>query len=177
MKQDELFLTVNWCKEDIFEIFEKKGIPLSQTNFLKLKELGGAKTLLERTVEDGWEVLDIIVDLYKDEFIYDFVIIEHKSIPYVLSYDVLNDYCEKELGCDIGEFFFRGNTWDNRERLIDHLNLEDGMCRASLSDTHFEYVTWIYHNGDTEDLLMKKAKYLFEWLGIEVNGHIELEDY
>ncbi|RUS03535.1 hypothetical protein EFW59_04131 [Bacillus subtilis] len=51
------------------------------------------------------------------------------------------------------------------------------MCRASLSDTHFEYVTWIYHNGDTEDLLMKKAKYLFEWLGIEVNGHIELEDY
>ncbi|MEC2297607.1 hypothetical protein, partial [Bacillus subtilis] len=142
-----------------------------------LKELGGAKTLLERTVEDGWEVLDIIVDLYKDEFIYDFVIIEHKSIPYVLSYDVLNDYCEKELGCDIGEFFFRGNTWDNRERLIDHLNLEDGMCRASLSDTHFEYVTWIYHNGDTEDLLMKKAKYLFEWLGIEVNGHIELEDY
>ncbi|MGR0121660.1 hypothetical protein [Bacillus halotolerans] len=178
MKQDELFLNVTWYKEDIFKIFKKKGIPLSEENFLKLKEeLRGAKTLVERSIEDGWEkMICIIVDSLKKEFTYNFVIIEHQSIPYVLTYKVLENYCETELRCDVGEFL-EDYTWDDCERLIDHLNLKDEMCKASLSGTHFEYVTWIYHNGDSEDILTKKAKFLFEWLDIEIDGSIELENY
>ncbi|MCY9339749.1 hypothetical protein MOF28_15445 [Bacillus haynesii] len=71
MIQDDLFLTVNWYKDDIFEVFEKKEIPLTQANFSKLKELGGASTLRDRAIQEGWEMLDIIVDMYKKEFRYD----------------------------------------------------------------------------------------------------------
>jgi hypothetical protein len=34
MKHDELFLTVNWYKDDIFGVFENKGIPLYRYEFL-----------------------------------------------------------------------------------------------------------------------------------------------
>ncbi|RDY83161.1 MULTISPECIES: hypothetical protein [Bacillus amyloliquefaciens group] len=176
MKQDDLFLTITWSKEDIFEVFKKKGIPMTQENFLKLKELRGDNTLLERSIDDGWEMLHIIVDSFIEEFTYRFVIIEHQSIPYVLTYKVLENYCDTELGCDVGEFL-EDYTWDACERLIDHLNLNDNMCRASISDTHLEYVTWIYHNGDSEDILTEKAKFLFEWLDIEIDGSIELENH
>ncbi|GIN75084.1 hypothetical protein PVM79_18420 [Bacillus licheniformis] len=178
MKHDQLFLTVNWYKDDIFGVFENKGIPLTDTNFSKLKKLG-ATTLHEQSVKNGWEILDTLVDMYEKEFVYDeeaFVIIEHGDIPYVLTYKQLNNYCTQELNCSV-RAFLEDYTWDDSKRLIDHLNLNNRICKAYLEQTAFEYATWIYYDGtDTDELLEKKATFLFEWLNIKVDGDVSLED-
>ncbi|TWJ48164.1 hypothetical protein CHCC5025_1166 [Bacillus licheniformis] len=56
------------------------------------------------------------------------------------------------------------------------MNLDEETCKAYLSESAFEYVTWIYYDGtDSEDLLEQKAIFLFEWLNIKVNGSVDLE--
>ncbi|MCY8738154.1 hypothetical protein MOD71_21995 [Bacillus haynesii] len=178
MKQDELFLTMNWYKDDIFGVFENNGIPLTDTNFSKLKKLG-ATTLHEQSLKNGWEILDTLVDMYEKEFVYDeeaFFIIEHGDIPYVLTYKQLNKYCTHELNCSV-RAFLEDYTWDESKRLIDHLNLNNRICKAYFEQTAFEYATWIYYDGtDTDELLEKKAIFLFEWLNIKVDGDVSLED-
>ncbi|MED1738165.1 hypothetical protein P4U97_01270 [Bacillus swezeyi] len=180
MRDDNLFLTVNWYKDDIFQVFENKGIPLTQANFSKLKELGGASSLRDRIIQETWEMLDIIVDMNDDQFVYDeesFVIIEHEDRPYVLTCRQLNNYCAEELNCQVCEFL-QDYTWEDSQSLINYLNLDNRMCKAYLSETAFEYVTWIYYDGnDSDDLLERKAKFLFDWLNIEVDlGLLSLED-
>ncbi|MEC1050900.1 hypothetical protein P9B97_02220 [Bacillus paralicheniformis] len=177
MKHDELFLTVNWYKDDILKVFAKKGIPLTDTNFSKLKKLG-ATTLHGQSIENGWEILDTLVDIYEEELVPDeesFIIIEHEDRPFVLTYKMLSDYCTDKLNCTGNEFLL-GYSWDDSKGLIDHLNLDEETCKAYLSESAFEYVTWIYYDGtDSEDLLEQKAIFLFEWLNIKVNGSVDLE--
>ncbi|MBW7636292.1 hypothetical protein K1I48_23005 [Bacillus licheniformis] len=177
MKHDELFLTVNWYKDDILKVFAKKGITLTDTNFSKLKKLG-ATTLHGQSIENGWEILDTLVDIYEEELVHDeesFIIIEHEDRPFVLTYKMLSDYCTEKLNCTGSEFLL-GYSWDDSKGLIDHLNLDEETCKAYLSESAFEYVTWIYYDGtDSEDLLEQKAIFLFEWLNIKVNGSVDLE--
>lgn len=64
---NEEIANIKWVAEDIEVLFKEKGIPFTQENYKILLDNGLKKTLHERSIELGWEILWDILNMYEDE--------------------------------------------------------------------------------------------------------------
>lgn len=67
-ENNEYFSIVRWHKEDVICTFEKEGIPPTEENLNIFLNSRAAKSLSERLVEEGNEILEILVEEMEDEF-------------------------------------------------------------------------------------------------------------
>lgn len=59
--ENEFFTSINWSKEDLNEVFEKFGIPATEHNIQVFLDSNAPRCLQERSTEEGWEILDVLV--------------------------------------------------------------------------------------------------------------------
>lgn len=59
----ETVCEIRWCVADVLDMMAHQGIELTDENLERLLDSRMAKTLQERSTEEGWEILgDIIAD-------------------------------------------------------------------------------------------------------------------
>lgn len=64
---DQEITNIVWVAEDIKVLFEQNDIPFTEENYKIFLNNRAAKTLHERSIEEGWEILDTILSMCKDE--------------------------------------------------------------------------------------------------------------
>lgn len=52
---------ITWCIEDLIEAFEKENIPVTKEGIKKFLRSGGVRTLQDRSVEEGWIILQDLI--------------------------------------------------------------------------------------------------------------------
>lgn len=65
---EEPFAIIRWCKEDLTDVFKNNGIPHTEDNINIFVNSKSPRSLEERSVEEGWETLEILVSDMKEEF-------------------------------------------------------------------------------------------------------------
>ena len=60
---NEVICTVQWCIQDLLDKMASKGIPLTDENVDAILQNRFAKTLQDRSVEEGWDVIDDLIDM------------------------------------------------------------------------------------------------------------------
>jgi hypothetical protein len=73
LKYDDnyVFATIKWSVADLAQVLEDRGIEPSQENITKFIEFTrGPKTLQDRSIEEGWSILDTIVDDLKHDGVF-----------------------------------------------------------------------------------------------------------
>lgn len=63
-----IFSVISWQVDDLEEVFQKNGIPFNEENVQKFLESRGPRTLVDRSIEEGWIILGDIVSDMEDEF-------------------------------------------------------------------------------------------------------------
>jgi hypothetical protein len=64
----DAFCRIVWCDEDLMQALEEAGFDPTPENIAKFKGLGGTRTLKDRSIEEGWVILDdLITNLFGDE--------------------------------------------------------------------------------------------------------------
>jgi len=64
--KDEYFSVIRWHYDDLEMVFSKYGIPWTEENIQKFMDNRGPRTLEERSVEEGWTILDDLVWLLQN---------------------------------------------------------------------------------------------------------------
>lgn len=60
---DYVFATIRWSVADLVSAMEERGIEPSEENIKKFIETTrGPRTLVDRSIEEGWAILDTILD-------------------------------------------------------------------------------------------------------------------
>ncbi len=62
------FSIISWHVDDLEEVFQKNGIPFTEENVQKFLDSRGPRTLVDRSIEEGWTILGDIVSDMEDEF-------------------------------------------------------------------------------------------------------------
>ena len=58
---DEVFCEIKWCIEDLVEAMERRNIEVTDENIDKAVRAVGY--LHDRSIEEGWETMDILLSL------------------------------------------------------------------------------------------------------------------
>lgn len=56
---DEFFAVIRWAEDDVQEALARRDLPLTQNNIDLVMDQG--TVLEERSIEEGWEMLDVII--------------------------------------------------------------------------------------------------------------------
>lgn len=67
LKNDNVIATITWTIEDIEQFLEEKGYEVSSENIDIMLNNRLTKTLEERSIEEGWEIIDTIFCMCKDQ--------------------------------------------------------------------------------------------------------------
>lgn len=59
---DDELATIKWFVADLESILEEKGIPVTDENIQRVLDNRCKKTMEGRSIEEGWEILNVIVD-------------------------------------------------------------------------------------------------------------------
>lgn len=61
LERPEVFCEIKWCREDLKEALKREGIPATDYN-VDIAAAKGKRCLQERSTEEGWEILSIIIN-------------------------------------------------------------------------------------------------------------------
>ena len=61
-RPNETVCTITWCVEDVLCAMERRGIELTDENLNRIMNHRFERTLNERSTEEGWEIIDVIID-------------------------------------------------------------------------------------------------------------------
>lgn len=62
--EDKKVATIAWWGTDLYEIFNIYNVETNQENIDTFINAGGSRVLSDRSIEEGWEIIDIIVSDY-----------------------------------------------------------------------------------------------------------------
>lgn len=60
---NEEICTIKWCIADLLDMMASKNIPLTDENVEAILDNGFAKVLRDRSIEEGWEIIDTLTFL------------------------------------------------------------------------------------------------------------------
>ena len=60
-RSDEVICTITWCIDDLLDMMERQGIELTDENIDYILGQRFEPTLQDRSIEEGWEIIDILV--------------------------------------------------------------------------------------------------------------------
>lgn len=61
--EDDQIALIRWCVADLIQVLEDKGIPVTDDTIDMFLNSRGTKTLEERSIEEGWQILSDVVDI------------------------------------------------------------------------------------------------------------------
>ena len=67
LKNDNVIATITWTIEDIEQYKKKKGYEVSSENIDIMLKNRLTKTLEDRSIEEGWNIIDTIFYMCKDQ--------------------------------------------------------------------------------------------------------------
>jgi hypothetical protein len=126
-KEDDLsdeIAIIRWDKDDLLEVFSNNKIPLTDDNINKFMNTRSPRTLEERSIEEGWEILDILVTDMMEEF--DLIYSSEDLAKHMI--DIY--WAEGTLETEIAEEWF--------EFLSDQTQLGTFESIFKILDTYFE---------------------------------------
>lgn len=59
----ETLCTIKWCYQDLMELMASRGIELTDENIDRIEGCRLEKTMQDRSIEEGWQILDDIVSM------------------------------------------------------------------------------------------------------------------
>lgn len=63
----DVFATIRWCDADLEQAFKDAGVDPTPENIQRFKESRAPRTLVDRSIEEGWVILDdLITDLFDE---------------------------------------------------------------------------------------------------------------
>ncbi|MED1107739.1 hypothetical protein [Bacillus paramycoides] len=65
---EEYFTVIRWHVEDLKNCFKKRGIPATEENIAIFLNSRAPKTLAERSIEEGYEIMDVLIFDLSNEF-------------------------------------------------------------------------------------------------------------
>ena len=57
----ETVCEIRWCVADVLDMMARHGIELTDENLERLLDANIGRCLKDRSIEEGWEILDIII--------------------------------------------------------------------------------------------------------------------
>ena len=69
LDRNEVICTITWTVQDLLDIFERRGIEPTDENVNAMLSHPLGKHLQDRSIEEGWQILDDLVWLYKTDFL------------------------------------------------------------------------------------------------------------
>lgn len=66
--ESQHFSIIRWSKDDLMDVFSKYKIPNTEENINIFLNSTSPRTLKDRTIEEGWEIIEILVSDMKEEF-------------------------------------------------------------------------------------------------------------
>lgn len=57
----EVICTIKWCIADLLDMMAREGVELTDENIDRILEQRFERTLQERSTEDGWETIQVLV--------------------------------------------------------------------------------------------------------------------
>ena len=57
----EVVCTITWCVADVLDMMAHQGIELTDENLENILNRRFERTLQERSTEEGWEIIDVLV--------------------------------------------------------------------------------------------------------------------
>ncbi len=67
MNNDNIIASITWTIEDLEEFLKSKGYETTDENIETLLDNRLTKTLEERSIEEGWEIIDTIFCMCEDQ--------------------------------------------------------------------------------------------------------------
>ena len=67
MNNDNIIASTTWTLEDLEEFLKSKGYETTDENIETLLDNRLTKTLEERSIEEGWEIIDTIFCMCEDQ--------------------------------------------------------------------------------------------------------------
>ena len=69
LDRNEVICTITWTVQDLLDIFERRGIEPTDENVNAMLSHPLGKHLQDRSIEEGWQILDDLVWLYKTDWL------------------------------------------------------------------------------------------------------------
>lgn len=69
LDRNEVICTITWTVQDLLDIFERRGIEPTEENVNAMLSHPLGKHLQDRSIEEGWQILDDLVWLYKTDWL------------------------------------------------------------------------------------------------------------
>lgn len=69
LDKNEVICTITWTVQDMLEVFEKYGIEPTEENVRAMLDHRLGRNLSDRSIEEGWQILDDLVWLHKTDWL------------------------------------------------------------------------------------------------------------